>query len=416
VKIAEEGRSVLGVDIDQSVLRPLQDGVPAFYEEGLAELLRSKEVKSNLEFSMFGAKITECNTIIVTVGTPVKQSGEPILSNLEDCARSIGNLMRRGQLVIFRSTIPPGTMRNKLKPILEKESGLEAGHDFYLAYCPERLVEGNALREIAEITHIVSGIDEKSADLAFDFFIGLGSKCRKVSSFEIAEMAKIIDNVYRDVNIGLANELSLACQELGIDVMESIQAANTSPRTKMLIPGCGVGGSCLNKDPYMLLWHLGKSANSSGVIRSARAVNESMPGRFADLIAESVGPTDGKIVAIFGVAFKSGTSDVRNSIAPQIGRSLMKKGFNVRTYDPLVPITTSSKLMEGSEVTQDVDTAVKGVSAVIICSDHPEFKNLDLVKIKRLGAPGCLVADGRNIINPKEVRNAGLGYVAIGRF
>jgi dTDP-alpha-D-glucose dehydrogenase len=415
IKIAAQGRPVLGVDVDETVLASLRNGRSPFFEEGLTEMLHSPQVKFNFELSGFDSKISKCKTVIVTVGTPVKSNGEPILSHLEDCTKSLGKLLKKNQLLIYRSTIPPGTLRNRVKPILEEKSGLKAGIDFYLAYCPERLVEGVALREIVDITHVISGINEKSTDLAYDFFLMLGSKCVRVSKPEVAEMAKIIDNVYRDVNIGLANELSLACQELGVDVMESIQAANTSPRTKVLIPGGGVGGSCLNKDPHMLLWQVGKPAQSSSVIKSARRVNESMPGRFSEAISEKLGGANGRSVAVLGVAFKSGTDDVRNTITPSIVSHLVEKGFRVKVYDPVVPTSISRKLVEG-EVVEDLSSALKNASAVVICSDHAEFRNLDLANVKKLVSAQCLLADGRNLFEPSKVRHAGLDYVAIGRF
>ena len=213
-------------------------------------------------------------------------------------------------------------------PRLEEASGLLAGKEFLLAYCPERLVEGAALEEIVGIPHIIAGIDDRSSKSATDFFESIGCLCVTVSKPEVAEIAKIMDNVYRDTNIALANEFSLVCAELGIDVIESIRAANTSPRTKILIPGCGVGGSCLNKDPYLLL-SLVKDSAILPVVRSSRVTNESMPQIFANFISNHLDPKHNQIVSILGVSFKGGTDDVRCTVTTTIADLLGSNWFSV---------------------------------------------------------------------------------------
>jgi nucleotide sugar dehydrogenase len=416
VKIAHSGQRVLGVDLNHDVVSSLQRKKAPFYEAGLDEMLESREVSSHLTFSRDFAEVANYNVIIVTVGTPVAPSGEPILSHLDNCTKSIASSLRRNQLIIYRSTVPPGTLRNRIRPLLEEKSGLKVGRDFYLSYCPERLVEGVALRELTEIPHLVGGLDEESTKLTTEFFSKIGGICLTVSEPEVAEMAKIMDNIYRDVNIALANEFSLVCRALGIDVIESIKAANSSPRTKILIPGCGVGGSCLNKDPYMLLWSIGKNFEFGNVIRSARKVNESMPAEFVEMISDAMGQGDGasRIVSILGISFKSGTDDVRGSVSPPIAKLLHDKGYLIRAYDPHVSTSVSSQLLAVATISQSLEGCVKDSSALVICSDHNEFRNLDLRKMKSLTKSNSLIADGRNIIKPKLASEAGFKYIAIG--
>jgi dTDP-alpha-D-glucose dehydrogenase len=415
VKIAASGRKVIGVDQDENALRSIQDGTPSFYETGLDEMLSQYEVRSNLSVSHDYAEVRNCDVIIVAVGTPVSDIGEPVFSHLDNCTKSLAGFLQKGHLLIYRSTIPPGTLRKRISPELERISGLTAGRDFFLSYCPERLVEGAALRELKEIPHLVGGINDESANLAVNFFSSLGSTCFKVSKPEVAEMAKIMDNVYRDVNIALANEFSLACQNFKVDVLESISAANSSPRTKILIPGCGVGGSCLNKDPYMLLWSLGSNYPFGHVIRSARKINESMPTEFGEVVSNAINDGVDCIVSILGIGFKSGTDDVRGSVTPLIVKFLRSKGYRIKAYDPHVHPSISSKLLGEAMICQSLDEAVKDSSALVICSDHQEFRDLDLRKIRSLTKNDCVIADGRQIVNPNLASEMGFRYVAIGR-
>jgi dTDP-alpha-D-glucose dehydrogenase len=413
-KIASLDRTVLGLDTDSEIISCLRKGNSPFYESGLSDLLRSSKVKSNFRLTESWSDVSVTKVVIITVGTPVSATGNPILTFLEECTRLLGAALKPGQLLIYRSTMPPGTLNKKIMPLLEDVSGLKTGRDFKLAYCPERLVEGVALRELMTIPHIISGVDEVSMKSAVEFFESLGCPCVPVSQPEVAEMAKIMDNVYRDTNIALANEFSIACEELGIDVMESIIAANTSPRTKILIPGCGVGGSCLNKDPYVLLSSAKNSARLR-VIKASRQTNESMPELFVSFIEKHLSPDSNKIVCLLGLSFKSGTDDIRSTVTIPIGNALMEKGYKIRVFDPLVSLEVASTLLPGAQIVENLNEAIRNSSALVICADHSEFRNLDLDKVKERAASTCLIVDGRNILDPIKVSSLGLKYLALGR-
>jgi len=412
--IASMDRKVLGMDSDPKVLSCLRKGEVPFYEVGLNELLQTPAVKANLKLTETWQEVKKSDTIIVTVGTPVTSAGQPVLNYIEDCTRSLGEVLRSSQLVIYRSTVPPGTLRNEIRPILEKTSGLTAGKDFYLAYCPERLVEGAALREIKTVPHIVGGVNDDSSDRAIQFFEELGSECIRVSKPEIAEMAKIMDNVYRDANIALANEFSLVCDEIGIDVMESIKAANTSPRTRILIPGCGVGGSCLNKDPYILI-HSGGQNHDLSVVKGGRTTNESMPRIFAEFVANRLGHVQNRTLCLLGISFKGGTDDVRGTVTTSIAAILYEKGFRLKVFDPVVSSDVIRSLIPEAEVQISLREAFEDSAALVICSDHEEFKKMDYALIREVSGEGCLIVDGRNILDPVSVTNAGLIYLGFGR-
>ncbi|MDA4129361.1 MAG: nucleotide sugar dehydrogenase [Thaumarchaeota archaeon] len=415
VKIASLDRQVFGFDTDSSVISSLRNGIPPFFETGLSELLKSPSVRINFHLIESWLDVSKSDVIVITVGTPISVKGEPLLKSLDDCTDSLGKVLKSGQLVIYRSTIPPGTLRGRIMPMLERASGLSAGKDFQLAYSPERLVEGVALREIIDVPHIIGGLDDDSSKSAANFFESLGSKCIIVSRPEVAEMAKIMDNVYRDTNIALANEFSLACEKLGIDVMESIKAANTSPRTKMLTPGCGVGGSCLNKDPYVLISMMGNQVNLP-VISSSRKTNEAMPSMFAEFLANKIMPSNpGGIITLLGISFKAGTDDTRGTVTTTIAKKLLGKGFMLKAFDPLVSPQISEKLLPNVEISISLEDAVRGSAAIVLCSDHEQFKNMNLAQIKQIVGPECVLFDGRNIMNPFEVVSAGFRYVGLGR-
>jgi nucleotide sugar dehydrogenase len=414
-KIASLGLTVLGYDSNPGVISLIREGKTPFFESGLSELLGSETVRSNLKLVESFEGLSDSGIIIVTVGTPVNSKGEPVLSSIDECTDSVGKILRSHQLVIYRSTIPPGTLRRRIKPRLERASGLSSTADFSLAYCPERLVEGAALSEIVNVPHIVGGIDQRSSQSAAEFFESIGCECLVVSHPEVAEMAKIIDNVYRDTNIALANEFSLYCEEFGIDVIESIKAANSSPRTKMLIPGCGVGGSCLNKDPYIPISMMSQK-NDLSVIASGRKTNESMPIKFAEFLASKLQATSSEItIALLGIAFKAGTDDTRETVTIPIARKLLEKGFKLRAFDPRVSMETSRSLLPEVDIVKSVKDAVRDSSAIVLCSDHEEFRNLDLDEIRQVAKHGCILIDGRNILEKERVVRSGLRFAGLGR-
>jgi nucleotide sugar dehydrogenase len=235
--LASKGAKVIGVDIDPSVVEQINQGSPHLYEPNLKETLQDVLKKGNYRATAdVSEAVKQSEVIMITVGTPVEKDGINF-SYVERACKDVASSMKRGSMILLRSTVAPLSTEKIVREMLESNSGMVAGKDFGLAFCPERTVEGNAFKELSRLPRIIGGIDKRSTDIAAAIFEVLTTKIVKVSSPRIAEMAKIFDNVYRDTNIALANELAVICEKLGIDVIETINACNTGyDRTNMLIP------------------------------------------------------------------------------------------------------------------------------------------------------------------------------------
>jgi len=292
--------------------------------------------------------------IIVTVGLPVV-AGEPDTGPLVACLQSIARGLKPGDLILVRSTLVPGMMREVVQPVLE-ESGLRAGRDFYLGYAPERIAEGRAFQEFVTMPVVVSGVDQRSLEEAAGL-IGLITRAEIIpaSSFEAAEVAKLIENISRDVNIALVNELSAITHALGLNVFEVVRLANTHKRVKLLQPGPGVGGYCLPNAYYYLAPAARKAGLTLELMPAARRVNDAMPRRVADMVLRllPVPPAEAR-VAVLGLAMKDFSSDCRFSPALGVVKVLQEAGVTVRAFDPVVPPTypfqveTIEKALDGA--------------------------------------------------------------------
>ncbi|MGI0155758.1 MAG: nucleotide sugar dehydrogenase, partial [Thermoplasmata archaeon] len=256
--LATRGVHVVAVESQESVVRALKLGTMHIREAGLAEALLPRIREGSIEITGTIGSVAESNVILVTVGTPLAGGSSPDLSALIRATEDLLPQLHKGQLVIVKSTVPPGTTRRVIAPILER-SGLRAGEDFDLAYCPERLSEGNALSEVAALPVVVSGVNPHSTAAADGFWRSVGLTTAPVDSLEAAELVKLADNVWIDLTVAMTNELARVCERMGIDALDVIRAANTlrkgSGHVNYLHPGIGVGGSCLTKDPWFFAAH-----------------------------------------------------------------------------------------------------------------------------------------------------------------
>ncbi|MFC1612669.1 nucleotide sugar dehydrogenase, partial [Patescibacteria group bacterium] len=262
------GFKVIGVEKREKVINSLTQGRAHFFEAGLNQILKRELGKSfkfltNLEESL-------SDIYIVAVGTPADFGRKPDFSGLKEVSQQIGKVLKKDDLIILRSTVSPGTTRSFVIPLLEQESGLRAGTDFYVSFAPERTIEGDALNELKTLPQVIGGINSKSALYTADFFNKITLQTILVNSLEAAEMVKLANNLCRDVNFGFANELALICDKFNLDANEVIEAANSGyPRNKIASPSPGVGGYCLTKDPYILADAVEKKGYSPKLILSA---------------------------------------------------------------------------------------------------------------------------------------------------
>ena len=314
----EHDISSCGVDVADDVARGINNGAPHFFEEGLVPLLR-RQLQNNFYCETEIPSDCSIRTYIVAVGTAVRRKA-PEFRELSSAARAVGRVLKRGDLVILRSTVPVGTTREYVIPLLEKISGLVAGDDFFVSFAPERTVEGRALHELKTLPQIVGGLNEKSVKMTQEIFNSFAPRCIVVGSLEEAEMIKLLNNTYRDFNFAFANEFALACDALNIDATRVIKAANDGyARDPIPLPSPGVGGYCLTKDPHLLSYSTRQRGYTMRLPLWARRVNESMPGyvysqieKFFNLYHKGGGV---RHISILGFAFKGTppTSDMRFS-------------------------------------------------------------------------------------------------------
>ena len=406
--IGAAGFPVAGVDLRADLVERVRKGEDSVGEPGLREALEKIIAEGKLSATtVLGTGLKDAGVVFVCVQTPVTSGHEPDLSFLDRAIEGVGKGLRRGMLVILGSTVPAGTTRKVVLPLLRRASGLKVGVDFWLAHAPERISPGAALKTFTERTRLVGGVDVESSDLAAEFLIAVGVHTVLEGEVGAVEVAKTAENTFRDVNIALANELALICEETGVDVYEVIRLANTHERVKFHQPGAGVGGPCLSKDPYLLMTPAQGKRLNAALIHDSRLLNDSMPEHVVELLVRNMMDlgieVEGCIVGVLGVTFRGGTDDTRNSPAGEIIRSLHLRKARVLSFDPL------SKETFGSERVGSIAALLKRAQCVVISSDHSEFRGLSVPS----GGPVRLVVDGRRMLDPLTIPK-GVRYVAVG--
>jgi len=407
---AEAGFHVIAVDIKPEVVRAVSNGFSQINEPHLNEFISRNVQAGRLKATSNPIEaLNQTNAVIISVQTPIDQNKNPILSFLMEALEDVGKNMKRGTLVVISSTVPPGTMLRKVKPKLESLSGLNADDEFYLAYVPERIAPGKALREFVESPRLVGSVGPNSTKIAVELF---KTVCKKVIETDAAtaEIAKLAENTFRDINIAFANQLALICEQSGVDVMEAIELANTHPRVNIHTLGPGVGGPCLPKDPYLLINRTRPTKHD--VINAARRINDYMPKHIVKLILEALKKTGKNIrnsrIAIFGTAYKGNVDDSKLSPSKPIIHELIKLGAKTTVYDPHCNESFEAKKAKS------LHDAIKDADCLAIITDHTEFKNLNLKKIKALMNEKPAIIDGRRIINPHIAEKLGFTYYGIG--
>ena len=410
---ANAGFGVTGVDVKQKVVKAISSGKSPITEHKLngmiKRLVKTGKLRATTEIL---TATRNADIVIVCVPTPLTSDGRQDRTYLEKTCKDVGKGLSVGKLVMIESTVAPGTMKSIVSKVLEEESGLKCGEDFWLAYCPERIAPGKAIRELLEGARIVGGSDSESAQIAADVFRLVAKGKILITDCASAEVAKLAENTFRYVNIAFANELALICERLGVDVAEVIRLANTHSRVNIHTPGCGVGGACLPKDLYLLLHSAEEKGFRSKLIKSSTEVNRYMPKHTAELVVKAlkiVGKDVGNSrVAVLGVTYKGEVDDVRNSPAKEVVSRLKGLGAEVVVYDPY------NDESFGAERARDVKEAVEGANCVVIATDHRMFKELNLEGVKALMRKKPVIVDGRQMVDGAEARKRGFKYFGIG--
>lgn len=403
--LAKVGFQVYGLERDREKASAVRKGESPFYEPQLAPLLSRCLEEGSFEVAetLDSIRSVRFDTIFSCVGTPLETGGQgPDLSQVTGAAKQVGGVLRDNALIVNRSTVPVGTTRSVFLPILEEESGLKAGEDFLLACAPERTVQGAALRELRELPQIVGGINDESVSRAADVLNRVTRTIVRVSSLEAAEIIKLFDNTYRDVNIAVGNVFGLICEDLSLNAHEIIQAANFGySRNRLLLPGAAAGGTCLSKDPYLLLAPAGLTRDYA-LVRMARSVNEGMPLHVANILREELAkiglPLGAASVLVLGFAFKGKppTDDVRNSPTRVLVESVAADGPRLFGYDPAVARADIESM--GVTPVKDLEEVRGVVDAVVVMTNHDAFAGLDVAQLRRTDRP-LVVVDGWNILD-----------------
>ena len=396
---ATHGHKVLGVDIDERIVETINRGEIHIEEPGLYTLAQAAVGSGNLHASL---ELGISDVYMICVPTPVTKDKASDMSFVDDAVREILPLLKNGDLVILESTSPPGTTRDRIAPVLA-ETGLEVGKDLHLSHCPERVLPGKILRELIENARIIGGITKESAKITEELYRGIVEGPIFLTDCTTAEMSKIMENTYRDVNIALANELGHLCEELGISAWDVVELANKHPRVNLHLPGPGVGGHCISVDPWFLVHKFGELA---GIIHHARKINDRQPERVVKKALEITGHIDGKPrVALFGVSYKGNVDDFRESPALEIIDQLKDK-VDLRVYDPHV------KNGIGYEIS-NLDDAIESADLLLIVTDHNDFKFLAAEEIGKL-MRNRMLFDTRNFLDSESYRKAGFQVHVLG--
>ncbi len=415
--LSKAGYSVTGYDVNKELIKDLRKGKAKFSEPDVENLLQEYlSLGRYVPENRIDAALSDKDVYIIAVQTPAKLDGQPNLTYLLSALRLVLSYARGRYLpilLIIESTIPPKTMEEVILPLLEKE-GFFLGEDIFLAYCPERAMPGRLLKELSEGNRIIGVIDESSGRLAANLYSSFTKGDIKITHARTAELVKLVENSYRDVNIAFANAIALACEALNIDVDEVRALANLHPRVNILRPGIGVGGSCLIKDPYFLINSVSNSNIDLNIIRTARKLNEELPKHAAKLITDAIehrGKRPEKsLIAILGITYKGNVRDCRNSPVLKLIRMLKEKGFRIKIYDPLVGETPG----DIDELCKSLEEAVRGSDCIVIGAEHSMFLKMDLNGIRGLCNEHPIFFDGKHVFDRKLVEEAGFEYLSVG--
>ena len=407
-EFARVGFDVLGIDVLADRVERINRGESPIEgdEPGLTELLKSVIKKGNLHASLDYQELSDRDIILIDVETPVDENHLPQYKTLRTVLLDIGPIMKDGVLVIVESTIAPRTMNDLVKPLLEKSSGKQVSKEFFLGNCPERVMPGKLLTNLRTVSRVVGGMNQETAEIMVELYRQVVDADLAPTDCITAELVKTAENAYRDVNIAFANEVALICEAVGGDIWKVRELVNKSPDRNMLLPGAGVGGHCIPKDPWLLIANIDDSLEPR-LIPAARVINDEMPLHTAELSIEALDQAGVEIrdarIVVLGYSYLENTDDTRNSPSEVLVSHLQDLGAEVVIHDPYI-----------ADFQGDVLDMAVNCHAVIVMVKHDEYKDINLTKLKDVLNKPILV-DGRNVIDGDEARDSGFVYKLIGQ-
>jgi UDP-N-acetyl-D-glucosamine/UDP-N-acetyl-D-galactosamine dehydrogenase len=397
--------SVIGFDINEARVEMMRKGIDPS-KELEAEAFENKDI----HFTSKLEELKAANFFVVAVPTPVDNANVPDLKPVLSASKTVGQVLKKGDYVIFESTVYPGCTEEDCVPILEELSGLKAGVDFKLGYSPERINPGDKEHTVEKILKIVSGNDAEALDeIAKVYGAVILAGIYKASTIKVAEAAKVIENTQRDINISLMNELSIIFDMMGIDTKAVLEAAGTKWNFLKFVPGL-VGGHCIGVDPYYLVHKARQLGYEPQVILSGRRINDGMPGFIAKRLVQKLiklkkNPAEAKVL-VMGVTFKENVSDIRNSKVADLVKELMQFSINVHMVDPHA---SPNEFAHEYGLTL-MDTPSNDYDAVILAVNHDAYKAMEYGLFKKLMKDNPILMDLKAILDPKKVEEAGMIY------
>lgn len=396
--MANNGYEVVGIDVNDGIVSSLSSGKLHIEEPELEKIFLKAFKEGKLKVSRH---VKKSDVYIIAVPTPLGKDNKADLSYVIGAAEMIKDFVSKESLVILESTSPPGTTRNIVGNIIEKNTKLVAGTDFNLAFCPERVLPGKIIYELVNNDRVIGGINEKSAELAKDVYKSFVKGNIYTTTLETSEFVKLAENTYRDINIAFANELADICGEYDINIWDVVKFANMHPRVNILNPGPGVGGHCIAIDPWFIIENIKKKDT---LIEKCRDINNSRPLIISNKAAMIVKGIKDPKIAVFGISYKENVGDTRESPALAIINELLKKGFEVSVYDPVVT-NYNGKL-------SSLEDSLNGADLLLLFAAHDVFKKISLDFIAQKMRNNNIF-DTRNFYDRDEVEKAKIRYYRI---
>lgn len=395
---AEKGNTVIGYDLDKKVVDALNKGIVTIEEPNLPELVE-KCVKEK-RLSATTVCPAGCDVYIIAVPTPINEDKTANMDYVINATKSIVPHLKKGCIVILESTSPPRTVEDIMLPIL-KDTGLLLGEELFVAHSPERILPGNIIQELRTNSRIVGGINKQSSIKVKEIYEDIVDGEIFITTATTAEMCKVMENTFRDVNIALANELAKISEELGVNAFEVIKLANYHPRVNILTAGPGVGGHCIALDP----WFLVEKSENAKLIKTARLINDSMPQFVFEKIKTILKGFFGQTIAILGITYKPDIDDIRESPIVHLINMLKKENVKVNVCDPFAKDKIEQNL--------DIYDAVKGADLVVLGVNHTIFKNIDFKRVSSL-LNTRLMLDTRNFFDKNDIEKNDIKYYLLG--
>jgi UDP-N-acetyl-D-mannosaminuronic acid dehydrogenase len=385
-------------------------------EPGLDELIGTVVRQGRFNVTDDPSVCASSEYILIDVQTPTDWNRIPQYESLKEVCSHIGKYMQKGTTVIVESTVAPGTTENIVLPILEQESGMKGGEDFYLAFSYERVMPGKLLEYIIHMPRVVGGIEATSTEKTRWLYSHIvEEEIHTASSCIAAELAKTIENSYRDVNIAFANEMALVCESMGVNVFETIDLINARDDRHMHLPGAGVGGHCLPKDPWLLRYGImkyGSFFREPEFISLARRINDHMPVHIVELINDALSRSNLKfrdaVLTILGIAYLEDSDDTRNTPARSVISLLKSRNTEIRLHDPYI------SELDGILIEEDFWKATNQTDCVVLITKHSQYYDIDLPRLKDIMRTPIII-DGRNVFDREKVEKLGFVYGGVGK-